>query len=158
MAFSIELISDEITKRLNKLADEAPGVLKDALEAAATIMAARGQRAFDEPGLRRKAWAPLSTRHYEKRAEKARKKTPKDKKAKVQLLIDSGALYQSVQSQGAIFGASAPYAAAHQFGYEDGGLPERPYLPITSDGESLTDEAEEEVIEVIQDAVEMLAE
>jgi len=151
MAFSIELTEDDISEDLRKLAENSEDVLEDALEAAATAMAALGQRAFDEPGLRPAPWPALSADYGESRKKKVK---AKNKNAKVQLLIDSGTLYQGVQAQGAVFGATAPYAAAHQFGYDDHGLPARPYLPITEDGESLTDEANQEVIEIIEESFE----
>ena len=156
MSFSIELQKDDIMPSLERLADDAEQVLDDALEAGATAMAARGQRAFDEPGLRPAPWPRLSERHYRKRRKKAAKRTLKGKKVRVQMLIDSGALYQGVQAQGNVFGANAPYAAAHQFGYDARNLPARPYLPVTEDGEELTKEANEEVLEVIAEAVEVL--
>lgn len=131
LAFTLKL--DEITPSLAALSDDA---LKGrVLLGMGTVVESFAVRAFDEPGLRPKAWP-------------ARKKS----KATHPLLIKSGNLRQSIHTQvqgteSVKVGTPAVYGAAHQLGSTKRGIPARPFFPVIED--QLTGAAQAEIQDVV---------
>lgn len=138
-------ISPDLAKKIAKLKDARP-----VLQTMAQTLVERARRSWDEPAMRPAAWP-------------ARKKDTGKK-----LLWSSGALRRGtrvvkVTNAHAEVGSDRPYAAVHQYGSRKkrgrgGGIPPRPYWPITGGAENpkLTPKAEEAVASAAQRRIDAM--
>jgi phage gpG-like protein len=121
-----DLITPSIARNLRALQNPTP-----ALKALGTVLVSMTTRAFNDPGLRPSAWAPLSPKTLKRRKATGRGSAP---------LKLTGTLARSPRITGltgrtVTIGSDRPYAAHHQLGSRDGKRPPaRPFFPFTKDG------------------------
>lgn len=109
-------------------------------QTAATAMLQLTQLEFRQEGrFLHGGWAPLSVSVAKAKTARKRKKNGKLGKARTgkPLLVDTGTLKKSFfvagNGKGAVLGTPVKYAAHHQYGTK--GIPARPFLPVTEQGQ-----------------------
>jgi len=133
-------IGDLLTPALRRKLDALRGGRARVLEAGAAAVVAEGTRAFRDASARPAAWPELAASTLKKKAGKGN------------LLIDTGALVQSIVAGPASderveVGTDRPYAPFLQSGTKK--MPARPFMPWTDEGE-MTEAAQLSVREAME--------
>jgi len=137
MGLSInDQLSPAMRRALAKIKNKRP-----VLEAAGASVLGISQRSFRDASLRAAEWEPLTEQTLER------------KDGKGNLLIESGAMWQSlayvVGSSSVEIGTDREYGPTHQFGR--GAIPARPFIPVV--GNELSPVAAKDVKGVIEDVI-----
>ncbi len=129
----------EVKARLKRLAQVAGDISPALTEIGEHLIRSHRQRFADGVDPEGKQWEPLAE------STLARKKKNADK-----VLIEHGDLMGSLHYNNSgnelEFGTNLIYGATHQFGSEDGAIPARPFLGISSDDEA-------EILHIIDDHI-----